>query len=465
LTPGTYYEYHIEAVNTSGNNDFAGTNAMTLTLAPTNLTATKSTGSVRLHWIAPVGAVSYNVYRGTSSGNESTTPIATNVTGASFIDSTVTAGVNYYYTIKAVNSNTNNIPVIPSESSSSNEAFAIPAVQEVFCVKPSYQLQGQKLDANGIALGSPYVVAPGSLRTISVARDGKGNLVLFGIDPYSNFVWEMQFDANGNPTSSKFFEIWALGSIESIAVDHDGSGNLELFAVDPFLHHVWGMKFDSTNKPTTGFKPLSQGEVATKLIVGHDGNGHPLLFTIDAFFSSVQEMKFNAAGDPIGDFFRPGSSFAVTQIALGYDGHGNPELFAVDPYFGHVFYLTFDASANTTKPLFLQASPLGVVRSLVVGSLANNNPEAFIVTPTYQISALKFDTNGKPIGDFVATGPSVVSVTSVILGTTSSGAQELFGLGLGDSQFYAETFDVNGNRVKTWSLMLFGAVNAIAASN
>jgi fibronectin type 3 domain-containing protein len=465
LTPGTFYEYHIEAVNTSGNNDFAGTNASTLTLAPTNLTATKGTSSVRLQWTTAAGAVSYNIYRGTSSGNEATTPLATNVTGSSYIDSTITSGVNYYYKVKAVNSNTNNAPVIPSESAASNEALAVPPVQEVFFVKPSYQVQGQKLDANGIPVGSPFVVAPGSLRTISVARDAKGNLVLFGIDPYLNHVWELQFDASGNPTTTAYAPVWAGGAVESIAVGHDGSGNLELFAVDPFIHHVWGMKFDSTNKPTTVFKLLSQGEVATKLTVGHDGNGNPLLFTIDAYFSQVQEMKFNAAGDPTTDFFRPGSSFAVKQIALGYDGHGNPELFAVDPYFGHVFYLTFDATANTTSSFFLQASSVGVAQSLVVGSLANNNPEVFIVTPTYPISALKFDTNGKPVGDFAATGPSVVSVTSITVGTTTGGAPELFGLGLGDNQLYTETFDFNGNRVKTWSLMLFGAVNAIAASN
>ena len=33
LTPGTFYEYHIQAYNTSGYNDFAGTNATTLTVA------------------------------------------------------------------------------------------------------------------------------------------------------------------------------------------------------------------------------------------------------------------------------------------------------------------------------------------------------------------------------------------------------------------------------------------------
>src|SRR5262249_45828510 len=40
VNPGTFYEYHIEAVNVSGHNDFSGTNATTLTLAPSSLAAT-----------------------------------------------------------------------------------------------------------------------------------------------------------------------------------------------------------------------------------------------------------------------------------------------------------------------------------------------------------------------------------------------------------------------------------------
>ena len=39
LTPGTYYEYHIQAINTSGHNDFTGTNATTISLPPSALKA------------------------------------------------------------------------------------------------------------------------------------------------------------------------------------------------------------------------------------------------------------------------------------------------------------------------------------------------------------------------------------------------------------------------------------------
>ena len=48
VTPGNFYEYHIEAYNSSGNNDFAGVNATTLAAPPTGLAAAASPGAVNL---------------------------------------------------------------------------------------------------------------------------------------------------------------------------------------------------------------------------------------------------------------------------------------------------------------------------------------------------------------------------------------------------------------------------------
>jgi fibronectin type 3 domain-containing protein len=126
VTPGTAYEYHIEAINTSGNNDFTGTNADTLTLPPSNVVAMPGNGSMTLTWTAPTDAVEYNIYRGTSPGGESTTPYATVTTGTTFTDSSVTNGTKYYYTVTALNPNINHVPVIPAESAASTEVSATP---------------------------------------------------------------------------------------------------------------------------------------------------------------------------------------------------------------------------------------------------------------------------------------------------------------------------------------------------
>ena len=99
LTPGTYYEYHIIAFNVSGNNDFAGVNATTLTDPPSTLPRPTGQRSRNLSWAAPAGAVTYNVYRGTSPGGENGTPIATGLTGTGYEDAAVTVGTAYYYTV------------------------------------------------------------------------------------------------------------------------------------------------------------------------------------------------------------------------------------------------------------------------------------------------------------------------------------------------------------------------------
>jgi len=69
---------------------------------PTNLIATAGNGVIVLTWTASAGATSYNIYRGTSAGGESSTPIATGVAGTTYTDTTVVAGTTYYYYVTAV---------------------------------------------------------------------------------------------------------------------------------------------------------------------------------------------------------------------------------------------------------------------------------------------------------------------------------------------------------------------------
>lgn len=87
--------------------------------APTGLTATAGNTQVALSWTATTGAASYSVYRGTSSGGESSTAIATGITASTYTDASVTNGTTYYYKVAAVNS--------VGTSSMSNEASATPS--------------------------------------------------------------------------------------------------------------------------------------------------------------------------------------------------------------------------------------------------------------------------------------------------------------------------------------------------
>jgi fibronectin type 3 domain-containing protein len=65
----------------------------------------------------------YNVYRGTTSGGESSTPLnSAPINGTSFTDANVTAGAKYYYTVTAVASNGS-----AQSSASSQSSATVPA--------------------------------------------------------------------------------------------------------------------------------------------------------------------------------------------------------------------------------------------------------------------------------------------------------------------------------------------------
>jgi hypothetical protein len=386
-----------------------------------------------------------------TSGSSTGSP---NYSAAPGYDLTTGRGTPYANRVVANLVGSNTTPPQSPPSGPLNVNFVLHADNTVY---------GQKFDSNGNPVGNAFLVAFGSLKSISVTKDVSGNLVLFGIDPYLGHVWQLKFDANGNPTSHYYTPIWTMGTVESIAAGHDGHGNLELFAVDPFVHHVWAMKFDANDNPAGPFQLLSPGGVATNLTVGHDGTGNPLIFTVDPYFSQVQEMRFDANGDPVSDFYRPAASFAVKSIGLNYDKTGNPELFAIDPWFGHVFYLNLDANGKATSNLFLQAGT-GIVSSIALGHDSNDNPLVFGIAPDYQMVELKLDSNGKPVADFFATGPSVVSVTSITVTYGGTGLPQLFGMGLGDDQIYEETFDASGNMIRSFFRVSANAVAGLAVS-
>lgn len=96
--------------------------------APTGLKATAGNTTIALGWTASSGATSYNVYRGTTSGGESATPIATGITGKAYTDDGLTNSQHYFYEVAAVN----RIGTSPM----SNEASATPSATGLYRLPP-----------------------------------------------------------------------------------------------------------------------------------------------------------------------------------------------------------------------------------------------------------------------------------------------------------------------------------------
>ena len=120
LTNGITYFYKVAAVNSAGasglSNEAFATPQVGAPAAPTNLTATAGNSQVTLSWTASNGAASYNIYRSTTSGNE--TLLQSGVTTTSFTNTGLTNGTTYFYKVAAVNAG--------GTSALSNEASATP---------------------------------------------------------------------------------------------------------------------------------------------------------------------------------------------------------------------------------------------------------------------------------------------------------------------------------------------------
>jgi fibronectin type 3 domain-containing protein len=107
LTNGTTYYYKVTAVNGAGESAMSAEVSVTpkagLPAAPTGVAATAGNTTATITWTAVSGATSYNVYRGTSAGNERATAWKTGITSPTFTNTGLTNGTAYYYTVTAVN--------------------------------------------------------------------------------------------------------------------------------------------------------------------------------------------------------------------------------------------------------------------------------------------------------------------------------------------------------------------------
>ena len=107
LTNATTYYYKVAAVDsvgTSAQSSEVSSTPNNFPAVPTGLTATAGNTQVSLSWSTSSGATSYNVYRGTTSGGESATPIATGLTSTTYTNTGLTNTTTYYYKVAAVNS-------------------------------------------------------------------------------------------------------------------------------------------------------------------------------------------------------------------------------------------------------------------------------------------------------------------------------------------------------------------------
>jgi len=162
LSNGTTYSFKVTAVNKAGEGPASGAASATPAAAvtkpgvPNGLTASPGNGQVTLSWKTPgsnggAGISGYEIYRGTSPGGESGTPVnASLVAGTSYTVTGLTNATTYYFTVAAVNK-------AKLQGGKSGEASATPAASA---------------SASGSASGSASASASATGQTSSSSSGG-----------------------------------------------------------------------------------------------------------------------------------------------------------------------------------------------------------------------------------------------------------------------------------------------------
>ncbi|OAI50293.1 hypothetical protein AYO44_05765 [Planctomycetaceae bacterium SCGC AG-212-F19] len=174
--PSTPGGYEFRYLPNNGYTSLASSNAVQVqaTLAPpaapTSLTATLGNARVVLSWASSSGATTYDVYRGTASGNE--TLLKAGVTSTSFTDTGLTNGKTYYYEVRAINA--------AGQSALSSEVSATPnATPVVSKLSPTAGplSGGTKVTISGSGFIGATAVLFGSLPATSFTIRSNGSIV------------------------------------------------------------------------------------------------------------------------------------------------------------------------------------------------------------------------------------------------------------------------------------------------
>lgn len=318
--------------------------------APTNLTAAGSLGQVTLTWSGSSGATSYNVYRATSSGNESL--YQSGVSTTSLSDTAVTGGTTYYYKVTAVDS--------AGESGRSNEASAAPTVPAA--------TQSVSINCGGGATGSfvgDTSYSGGSTWTSgnSVSTSGVSNAAPAGVyqsQRYGNFSYNV-----GGLTPGASYTVLLHFAETYIGTNYSGGG-------------AGSREFDvaiNGQQVLTNFDIYATAGGANKAVVEQFTATANSTGTISIAFTSVvnnalvEGIQVVPAGTSGGGTTGGGSTSGQTVARVNCGGGSSGSFSADTGYSGGSTWSTGD---TITTSGVTNAAPMAVYQSQRYGNFSYN---------------------------------------------------------------------------------------------
>jgi fibronectin type 3 domain-containing protein len=426
--------------------------------APSGLTAQPALSKVTLNWTAGSGTASYNVYRSTTAGGEGTTPYATGVTSTTYIDTNVTNGTTYFYTVVADNAGGLSAPT--------NEASATPSYP------PS-------TPTNVTATGGMSTIA---LSWVSSSTWNKSFNVYRGTTSGSETLYQSGItatsytDSNVTFGQTYFYKVSAVNQVGESALSSEVSAALTGLVRPTTTASMAG---------TAGNSPWYLTNVTVTLTA--NAGSFPVTatyYTVDGGAQQTYSAPFVVSGDGVHKLTywsvdQNNNAEAVNTSSISIDttapvvtfGTASPSANAAGWNNGQVSvpFTVSDAtsgvgSSSPASPLTFTAEGAGQTATVTVTDAAGNT--ATVKSPAVNIDLTAPYTYISMTGTYSGTsGVSLSPVTVTLTGNDalSGVAATYYTVDGGAQQTYSAAFTVSGDgshTVKYWTVDAAGNVEA-----
>lgn len=332
---------------------------------PVALTLTRSAiGRVQLNWSPAPGSTSYVVKRGTQPGGE--TPIATNVTGASYEDAGA-IGSRHYYVVSAMfdsieSVNSNEISVLFTRASTRSDTDG-DGQSDVMLYRPNTGSWFFRNSAAGWAVGGgswSFHWGSGDDRPLQADFDGDGKVDPAVFRPNTGQWFILYSSRSYDPLQFGYLE-WGAPNDVPLTADFDRDGNADAIVYRPSTGQ-WFLRYSSNSYAAETFGYFQWGRLGDMPRPGDfDGDGTS---DVAVYRPSTGQwfIRLSSRGYDAAQFkYLAWGGSGDAPLAADFDGDGATDVAAYRPATGEWFILRSSAAFDTEASWYFQWGASGDV--------------------------------------------------------------------------------------------------------